>query len=97
MKRFTSLMLMLLVAVTTWAQSVVITEGLPGTLTTFEGGGHNQYEWTSGKITPKSDFNAIRIKFIEAKMPMETQQQTRQVTHLSLLQSSSFMIRMEKK
>lgn len=61
-------MLMLLVAVTTWAQGVEITEGLPGILTKFEGGGHNQYEWTSGKIKPqKSDFNALRIKFIEAK------------------------------
>ena len=68
MKKVTSFMLMLLCAVTAWAQGVEITDGLPGTLKTFEGGGHNQYEWKSGKITPqKSDFNAIRIKFIEAK------------------------------
>ena len=68
MKKITSFMLMLLCAMTAMAQGVEIKDGLPGTLKTFEGGGHNQYEWKSGKITPqKSDFNAIRIKFMEAK------------------------------
>ena len=54
-------MLMLLCAVTTWAQSSLrISEGLLGTKENV------QYKWTSGKLTaPGGDFNKLRVTFME--------------------------------
>ena len=60
MKRFTSFMLMLLCAVTTWAQSYLrISDGL---LATQENG---QYKWTSAKMTLANGDTKLRITFLE--------------------------------
>ena len=62
MKKITSLMLLLLFAVTTWAQSTILDRDL--LLATKNG--NNQYEFTSGTLTaPDGDFNKLRITFLE--------------------------------
>ena len=58
MKKITSLMLMLLFAVTAWAQSSLrVSEGLLATQT------NTQYSWTSPKIT-KADATKLRVTFM---------------------------------
>ena len=58
MKKFTSLMLMLLCAVTAWAQSSLrVSEGLLATQN------NTQYSWTSPKIT-KADATKLRVTFM---------------------------------
>ena len=58
MKKITSLMLMLLCAVTAWAQSSLrVSEGLLATQT------NTQYSWTSPKIT-KADATKLRVTFM---------------------------------
>ena len=55
-------MLLLLFAVTTWAQSTILDRDL--LLATKNG--NNQYEFTSGTLTaPDGDFNKLRITFLE--------------------------------
>ncbi|MBP3407697.1 MAG: hypothetical protein J6K83_00965 [Bacteroidaceae bacterium] len=60
-------MLMLLVAVTTWAQAVEVTTDLPGTV--FNQSGHNQYEWTSEKMTAPEGVTTLRVTFLETTTP----------------------------
>jgi len=40
-------------------------DGLPGTITTLAGGGHQQYEWTSPEITAPAGMKTIRLTFLE--------------------------------
>ena len=60
MKKITSFMLMLLCAMTAWAQSsLYVSETLPGTLK------NGQYSWTSDKIAMPEGHNRLRITFLE--------------------------------
>ena len=60
MKKLISSMLMLLCAMTTWAQaSLHVSETLPGTLE------NGQYSWTSDKIAMQEGHNTLRITFLE--------------------------------
>ena len=58
---------MLLCAVATFAQAVEVTTGLPGT--TFNQSGHDQYEWTSEKMTAPAGVTTLRITFLETTTP----------------------------
>ena len=60
-------MLMLLVAVTTFAQAVEVTTDLPGTV--FNQSGHDQYEWTSEKMTAPEGVTTLRVTFLETTTP----------------------------
>ena len=60
MKKITSFMLMLLCAMTAWAQeSLHVSESLPGTLA------NGQYSWTSEKITMPEGHKKLRVTFLE--------------------------------
>ena len=60
MKKITSFMLMLLCAMTAWAQaSLHVSESLPGTLN------GSQYEWRSQPIQMPEGHNKLRITFLE--------------------------------